>query len=277
MKKRNLKLIALGLTGLMGVAALTGCGSSKEKSATVSTNGSTSMEEVMGALSEQYQKDNEGVKVTYDPAGSGTGIEEAKNGNTDIGLASRALKDDEKDGLEQKVIALDGISVIVNAKNGVKDLTTQQVADIFSGKITDWSQVGGKAGKISCIGRESGSGTRDGFESATGTEDKCKLEQELTSTGAVISAVGSNEKAIGYASFSAVEGQDKIQGIKVNGVTCTEDTIKDGSYKLQRPFCFITKKDGTLSEEAQKFYDFATSKDAADLIRNAGAVPVSES
>ena len=145
MKKRNLKLIALGLTGLMGVAALTGCGS-KEKSATVSTNGSTSMEEVMGALSEQYQKDNEGVKVTYDPTGSGTGIEEAKNGNTDIGLASRALKDDEKDGLEQKVIALDGISVIVNAKNGVKDLTTQQVADIFSGKITDWSQVGGKAG-----------------------------------------------------------------------------------------------------------------------------------
>lgn len=276
MKKRNLKLIALGLTGLMGVAALTGCGSSKEKSATVSTNGSTSMEEVMGALSEQYQKDNEGVKVTYDPTGSGTGIEEAKNGNTDIGLASRALKDDEKDGLEQKVIALDGISVIVNAKNGVKDLTTQQVADIFSGKITDWSQVGGKAGKISCIGRESGSGTRDGFESATGTEDKCKLEQELTSTGAVISAVGSNEKAIGYASFSAVEGQDKIQGIKINGVTCIEDTIKDGSYKLQRPFCFITKKDGKLSEEAQKFYDFATSKDAADLIRNAGAVPVSE-
>ena len=169
MKKRNLKLIALGLTGLMGVAALTGCGSSKEKSATVSTNGSTSMEEVMGALSEQYQKDNEGVKVTYDPTGSGTGIEEAKNGNTDIGLASRALKDDEKDGLEQKVVALDGISVIVNAKNGVKDLTTQQVADIFSGKITDWSQVGGKAGKISCIGRESGSGTRDGFEGATGT------------------------------------------------------------------------------------------------------------
>ena len=236
-----------------------------------------SMEEVMGALSEQYQKDNEGVKVTYDPTGSGTGIEEAKNGNTDIGLASRALKDDEKDGLEQKVIALDGISVIVNAKNGVKDLTTQQVADIFSGKITDWSQVGGKSGKISCIGRESGSGTRDGFESATGTEDKCKLEQELTSTGAVISAVGSNEKAIGYASFSAVEGQDKIQGIKINGVTCTEDTIKDGSYKLQRPFCFITKKDGKLSEEAQKVYDFATSKDAADLIRNAGAVPVSES
>ncbi|MDO4383435.1 MAG: phosphate ABC transporter substrate-binding protein, partial [Eubacteriales bacterium] len=246
------------------------------KSETVSTNGSTSMEEVMGALSEQYQKDNSGVTVTYDPTGSGTGIEEVKNGNTDIGLSSRALKDDEKDGLEQKVIALDGISVIVNAKNGVKDLTTQQVADIFSGKITNWSQVGGKDGKISCIGRESGSGTRDGFESATGTEDKCKLEQELTSTGAVISAVGSNENAIGYASFSAVEGQKDIQGIKVNGVSCNEDTIKDGSYKLQRPFCFITSKDNKLSDEAQKFYDFATSKDAADLIRNAGAVPVNE-
>lgn len=274
MKKRNLKFIALGLSAMLGAVALTGCGSSK--SATVSTNGSTSMEEVMGALSEQYQKDNSGVTVTYDPTGSGTGIEEVKNGNTDIGLSSRALKDDEKDGLTEKVIALDGITVIVSAKSGIDNLTTQQVADIFSGKITNWSEVGGNDGEISCIGRESGSGTRDGFESATGTEDKCKLEQELTSTGAVISAVGSNENAIGYASFSAVEGQKDIKAIKVNGVKCSEDTIKDGSYKLQRPFCFITRTDDKLSDEAQGFYDFATSSDAADLIRNAGAVPVNE-
>lgn len=274
MKKRNLKFIALGLSAMLGAVALTGCGSSK--SVTVSTNGSTSMEEVMGALSEQYQKDNSGVTVTYDPTGSGTGIEEVKNGNTDIGLSSRSLKDDEKDGLTEKVIALDGITVIVSAKSGIDNLTTQQVADIFTGKITNWKEVGGNDGEISCIGRESGSGTRDGFESATGTEDKCKLEQELTSTGAVISAVGSNDNAIGYASFSAVEGQDDIKAIKVNGVKCSEDTIKDGSYKLQRPFCFITRTDDKLSDEAQGFYDFATSSDAADLIRNAGAVPVNE-
>lgn len=274
MKKRNLKFIALGLSAMLGAVALTGCGSSS--SGTVSTNGSTSMEEVMGALSEQYQNDNSGVTVTYDPTGSGTGIEEVKNGNTDIGLASRHLKDEEKDGLTETVIALDGICVIVNSNCGVEDLTTDQIADIFTGKITNWSEVGGNDGEISCIGRESGSGTRDGFESATGTEDACKLEQELTSTGAVISAVGSNENAIGYASFSAVEGQSDVKAIKVNGVACSEDTIKDGSYALQRPFCFITQTDTELSDEAQGFFDFATSADAADLIRNAGAVPVNE-
>lgn len=274
MKKRNLKFVALGLSAVMGAVALTGCGSSG--SGTVSTNGSTSMEEVMGALSEQYQNDNSGVTVTYDPTGSGTGIEEVKNGNTDIGLASRHLKDEEKDGLTETVIALDGICVVVNSKCGVEDLTTDQIADIFTGKVTNWSEVGGSDAEISCIGRESGSGTRDGFESATGTEDACKLEQELTSTGAVISAVGSNENAIGYASFSAVEGQSDVKAIKVNGVACSEDTIKDGSYALQRPFCFITQTDAELPDEAQGFFDFATSADAADLIRNAGAVPVNE-
>ena len=274
MKKRNLRFIALGLSAMLGAVALTGCGSST--SGTVSTNGSTSMEEVMGALTEQYQDDNSGVTVTYDPTGSGTGIEEVKNGNCDIGLSSRSLKDEEKDGLTETTIALDGICVIVNKDSGITNLTTDQIADIFTGKVTNWSEVGGNDGEISCIGRESGSGTRDGFESATGTEDSCKLAQELTSTGAVISAVGSNENAIGYASFSAVEGQDDIKAIKVNGVKCSEDTIKDGSYKLQRPFCFITKTDSELSDAAQGFFDFATSSDAADLIRKAGAVPVNE-
>ena len=218
------KTLAFVLTAVMSLSLLAGCGSkttapdstnndqpqqqTEEKlGGSVSTNGSTSMEKVIGALSEQFMADNSGMSVTYDPTGSGAGIEAASNGSADIGLASRALKDEEKaGGLTETVVALDGIAVIVNAGSKVEDLSVEQIAKIFTGEITDWSEVGGEAGKISCIGREAGSGTRDGFESITGTKDACKLDQELTSTGGVIEAVAGNANAIGYASLSAVEG-----------------------------------------------------------------------
>ena len=216
---------------------------------------------------------NKDVTVTYDPTGSGTGIESASNGSCDIGLSSRALKDTET-GLVGTTVALDGIAVIVNANCGVDDLSVEQISKIYTGEITNWSEVGGADLEIACIGRESGSGTRDGFESITDTKDKCVLSQELTSTGAVISAVASSENAIGYASLSAVEGQSGIKALTVNGVACTEETVKDGSYEIQRPFVMVTKEGAELSEVAQAFFDFATSADAADLIRNAGAVPV---
>ncbi len=220
------KTLALILTLALSLAALTGCGSKTETpadtntdssaqtetpaetalSGSVSTNGSTSMEKVIGALSEQLMADNSGVTVTYDPTGSGAGIEAASNGSADIGLASRALKDEEKaGGLTETVVALDGIAVIVNADSKVENLTVEQIGKIFTGEITDWSEVGGDAGTISCIGREAGSGTRDGFESITGTKDACKLDQELTSTGGVIEAVAGNPNAIGYASLSRDE------------------------------------------------------------------------
>lgn len=233
------------------------------------------MEKVIGILSEQFMKDNPDVTVTYDPTGSGTGIETVSNGSCDIGLASRALKDTET-GLDGTVLALDGIAIIVNANNQVTDLTLDQITKIFTGEITNWSEVGGADLEISCIGRESGSGTRDGFESVTGTKDACQLAQELTSTGAVISAVAANENAIGYASLSAVEGQDGITAIKVDGVECTEETVKDGTYTVQRPFVLVTRQGEALSEAAQAFFDYCTSAEAADLIRQAGAVPVNE-
>ena len=242
-------------------------------SGTVSTNGSTSMEKVIGSLMEEFMAQNKDVTVTYDPTGSGTGIESASNGSCDIGLSSRALKDTET-GLVGTTVALDGIAVIVNANCGVDDLSVEQISKIYTGEITNWSEVGGADLEIACIGRESGSGTRDGFESITDTKDKCVLSQELTSTGAVISAVASSENAIGYASLSAVEGQSGIKALTVNGVACTEETVKDGSYEIQRPFVMVTKEGAELSEAAQAFFDFATSADAADLIRNAGAVPV---
>lgn len=247
--------------------------SGKALSGTVSTNGSTSMEKVIGSLMEEFMAQNKDVTVTYDPTGSGTGIESASNGSCDIGLSSRALKDTET-GLVGTTVALDGIAVIVNANCGVDDLSVEQISKIYTGEITNWSEVGGANLEIACIGRESGSGTRDGFESITDTKDKCVLSQELTSTGAVISAVASSENAIGYASLSAVEGQSGIKALTVNGVACTEETVKDGSYEIQRPFVMVTKEGAELSEVAQAFFDFATSADAADLIRNAGAVPV---
>ncbi len=289
------KTLALILTLALSLAALTGCGSKTETpadtntdssaqteapatlSGSVSTNGSTSMEKVIGALSEQFMADNSGVTVTYDPTGSGAGIEAASNGSADIGLASRALKDEEKvGGLTETVVALDGIAVIVNADSKVADLTVEQIGKIFTGEITDWSEVGGDAGTISCIGREAGSGTRDGFESITGTKDACKLDQELTSTGGVIEAVAGNPNAIGYASLSAVEGKNTVKAVTVGGVACTEETVLNGSYAIQRPFVLVTKTGETLSPAAQAFFDYATSSAASQLIKAAGAVPVAK-
>ena len=289
------KTLALILTLALSLATLTGCGSKTETpadtntdssaqteapatlSGSVSTNGSTSMEKVIGALSEQFMADNSGVTVTYDPTGSGAGIEAASNGSADIGLGSRALKDEEKaGGLTETIVALDGIAVIVNADSKVADLTVEQIGKIFTGEITDWSEVGGDAGTISCIGREAGSGTRDGFESITGTKDACKLDQELTSTGGVIEAVAGNPNAIGYASLSAVEGKNTVKAVTVGGVACTEATVLDGSYAIQRPFVLVTKTGETLSPAAQAFFDYATSSAASQLIKAAGAVPVAK-
>ena len=280
------KAFAILLTLTMALSLLAACGGKQETpaqteqsaqpaalSGTVSTNGSTSMEKVIGALSEQFMTDNSGVSVTYDATGSGAGIEAASNGSADIGLSSRALKDEEKvSGLVGTTVALDGIAVIVNPANKVADLTVEQIAQIFTGEITDWSQLGGEAGTISCIGREAGSGTRDGFESITKTKDACKMDQELTSTGAVIEAVAGNPNAIGYASLSALK--DTVKAVTVGGVACTEDTVLDGSYAIQRPFVFVAKDSTALSAQAQAFFDFATSAAANDLIRAAGAVPV---
>ena len=289
------KTLALILTLALSLAALTGCGSKTETpadtntdssaqteapaalSGSVSTNGSTSMEKVIGALSEQFMADNSGVTVTYDPTGSGAGIEAASNGSADIGLASRALKDEEKaGGLTETIVALDGIAVIVNAGSKVADLTVEQIGKIFTGEITDWSEVGGDAGTISCIGREAGSGTRDGFESITGTKDACKLDQELTSTGGVIEAVAGNPNAIGYASLSAVEGKNTVKAVTVGGVACTEETVLNDSYAIQRPFVLVTKTGETLSPAAQAFFDYATSSAASELIKAAGAVSVAK-
>ena len=256
---------AAGSTASSTAAALSG---------NVATGGSTSMKNVIAALTEGFAEVEPGVTVSYDPTGSGAGITGAADKTLDIGLSSRALKDDEKADVEGTTIALDGIAIIVNNASKVEDLTVDQLKQMFTGEITNWSEVGGDDGEIVLIGREAGSGTRDGFESIVEVKDSCKYAQELTATGAVISAVEANPLAIGYASLSAVG--DTVKMVTVGGVECSEETVKDGSYEVQRPFVFVTNKSVALSEQAQAFFDFATSADAADLIRTAGAVPVNE-
>ena len=261
-------------TAASSTASSAAASAAAELSGNVATGGSTSMKNVIAALTEGFAEVQPGVTVSYDPTGSGAGITGATDKTLDIGLSSRALKDDEKNGVDGTTIALDGIAIIVNKDSAVEDLTVDQLKQMFTGEITNWSEVGGADGEIVLIGREAGSGTRDGFESIVDVKDTCKYAQELTATGAVISAVEANPLAIGYASLSAVG--DTVKMVTVGGVECSEDTVKDGSYEVQRPFVFVTNKSVTLSEQAQAFFDFATSKDAADLIRTAGAVPVNE-
>ena len=294
MKKITRRSFLTVCGAVAAAAALTACGGSASSAAAsstsaaagstvsstaalsgnVATGGSTSMKNVIAALTEGFAEVEPGVTVSYDPTGSGAGITGATDKTLDIGLSSRALKDDEKADVDGTTIALDGIAVIVNNASKVEDLTVDQLKQMFTGEITNWSEVGGDDGEIVLIGREAGSGTRDGFESIVDVKDSCKYAQELTATGAVISAVEANPLAIGYASLSAVG--DTVKAVTVGGVECSEETVKDGSYEVQRPFVFVTNKSVTLSEQAQAFFDFATSADAADLIRTAGAVPVNE-
>ena len=241
-------------------------------SGTVATDGSTSMEKVIGALGEAFMEANPDTTFTYNPTGSGSGIQAVQEGRCDIGLSSRALKDAEKEaGLTETVLAYDGIAMIVNPANPVEDLSLEQIADIYTGKITNWSEVGGNDSQIVLIGREAGSGTRGGFEEIVGVVDACQYRQELTSTGDVITTVAQNPDAIGYASLAAVK--DTVKALKVAGVTPTEATVKDGSYVIQRPFVLATKTGEKLNDVAQAFFDYATSADAGEIITAAGAVP----
>ncbi len=304
--KRNQKWMGLVMTAAFFCLSLTGCGqtpadssgaenNSRQESSdvgngseqgssgsgnasvqtkltgTVATDGSTSMEKVIGVLGEAFENQNEGVTFTYNPTGSGSGIQAVQEGRCDIGLSSRNLKEEEAaGGLEATILAYDGIAVIVNPENPVADLDVETIAKLYTGEITNWKDVGGNDAPVVLIGREAGSGTRDGFESITGTEEQCQYRQELTSTGDVITAVAQNPDAIGYASLASLK--DSVKAVTVGGVEPTEGTVKDGSYVIQRPFVLVTKKDAELSAAAQAFFEFATSPDAAELIADAGAV-----
>ena len=264
------KIMTIIMVAALALTTLVGCGG--KTTGSVTTDGSTSMEKVIGSLGEAFQNET-GNSFTYNPTGSGSGIQAVQEGRCDIGLSSRDLKEEEKaSGLVGTVLAYDGIAIIVNPENPVEDLSVETIAKIYTGEIKNWSEVGGNDAEIVLIGREAGSGTRDGFESITDTEDACQYRQELTSTGDVITTVSQNPDAIGYASVASVK--DSVKAVTVDGVTATDETIKDGSYVVQRPFVLVTKADAELSETAQLFFDYITSADANEIITAAGVVPV---
>ena len=286
------KLFSLALAAAMALSMLTGCGGNssnandtnssdaqgsqagqtEQLSGVVNTNGSTSMEKVMQVLIEAFKEQQPNVTVNYTGSGSGAGVTSAIDGTADLGLASRALKSEEEEkGAQANIVALDGVAIVVNPDNAVDDLTVDQIAQIFKGEITNWKDLGGADEEIAVYGREAGSGTRGAFEELVGVEDACKYLNEYSSTGDVIGNVASNPSAIGYASLSAVG--DNVKAVKVNGVECSEATVQDGTYEIQRPFVMITKDGTQLSDAAQAFLDFAMSADAASLIAQAGAVP----
>lgn len=265
--KFNKLFSAFAASALLATASLVPA----QAAGSVSTDGSTSMEYLIGALGESFTQEHSDIKLTYSPTGSGAGIAAAMEGRTDIGLSSRALKSDESKSLNGDVVALDGIVVVVNPKNPVQNLTLEQIKDLYTGKITSWKQLGGEDNPVVLIGREAGSGTRDGFESVTSTKNACKYRQELTSTGDVITTVSKNVNAVGYASLAAVS--DKIKPLTVDGVEATEETIKNGSYRLQRPFLLVTKKDKEQSEAVKMFLNYALSSDASEIIKMTGVVP----
>ena len=295
------RILALALAAVMACAALAGCSSSNSGNAgnagnnttgnntsdntgntgnggdaaalsgTVNTEGSTSMADVMSIFTEVSKEMNDGVTVNYSGTGSGAGIEAVLAGTCDIGLSSRALTDDEKaSGAVENIVALDGVAIVVNPENPVSDLTEEQIAQIYTGEITNWSEVGGNDAEIAVLGRESGSGTRSAFEEILGIEDACAYTNEYGSTGDVIGSVAGNPNAIGYASLSAVD--DTVKAVPVGGVACSEATVQDDSYTIQRPFVMVTVEGTELSEAAQAFLEFAMSADAAQYIEQAGAI-----
>ncbi len=264
------KIMTMVLALVLALGVMSACSADK-LSGSVATDGSTSMEKVIGVLGESFMEMNPDVTFTYNPTGSGSGITAVSEKRCDIGLSSRALKDEEKNnGLTETVLAYDGIAIIVNPENKIDDLSVEDIARIYTGEITNWKDLGGADAEIVVIGREAGSGTRDGFESITGASEKCVYRQELTSTGDVITTVSQNPAAIGYASLSAVK--DTVKALTVGGVAPSEDTVKDGSYVVQRPFVLVTRTDEKLNDAAQAFFDYATSADAVELIAKAGAV-----
>ena len=277
MKKYIAILMAIACAAAL---LLTGCGQNNDPqpdpqpsglTGSVATDGSTSMQKVINTLGEAFMNENKGITFTYNPTGSGSGIKAVQEGRCDIGLSSRALKAEEKEaGLKETVLAYDGIAIIVNPENAVSDLTLEQIAEIYTGRITNWKDLGGNDAEIVLIGREDGSGTRDGFETITGTSDACQYRQELTSTGDVITTVAQNPDAIGYASLASIK--DTVKALSVGGIVPTEDSVKDGSYAIQRPFVLVTVEGRGQSECAQKFLEYITSSEAASLISAAGAV-----
>ena len=286
MRKSIKKLLTVALTATLGLATLAGCGTgsssadgsangtstTKELSGKIQLAGSTSMEKMCGALMEAFMEEYPNVTVTTEYTGSGAGIESVTSGSVDIGNASRALSDKEKSaGIEENIVAIDGIAMITDKNNKVNNLTKQQLTDVYTGKITNWKDLGGSDEAIVVIGREAASGTRGAFEELLSVKDKCAYAQELDSTGAVLAKVAATPGAIGYVSLDVVD--KTVTALKLDGVDATEENIKAGKYTLSRPFVMATK--GSVSSQnelVQTWFNFVKSDAGKKVIKGVGLI-----
>lgn len=274
MKKRKFKVIIASLCiSMMGIGFL-GCGGSASKEeAKISVSGSTSVAPLMEKIAEEYQKENEGVTIEINQNGSSAGIKDATSGVSDIGMSSRDLKDEEKKDVDENVIAYDGIAVITNSSNKIKNLTKEQIKNIFTGKITNWSEVGGDNKEIVVVSREEGSGTRTAFQEILGYEsgELISTAQIASGSGDIKTAVVGNENAIGYVSFEYLDSS--INAVSVEGVEPKGDNVKNKTYSLSRGFLLVNKK-GEISEEAKKLVDWILSDKGQEFVENNGAIKV---
>ncbi len=239
---------------------------------TVTMAGSTSMQKLCEALIESFMAKYPGITVTAEYTGSGAGLESLAAGSVDIGNSSRALKDEEKEnGAVENIVAIDGIAVITDTENTVKDITAEDLAKIYTGEVQNWSELGGNDESIVVIGREAGSGTRDAFEELLDVADKCQYAQELDSTGAVLAKVASTPGAIGYVSLDVVD--DTVSALSIDGVEPTEEKILAGDYLLSRPFVMATK--GEISEQSdavQELFKYIKSDEGKAVIEKVGLI-----
>lgn len=273
MKKKVLSVLIV----FMMCLGLAGCGggsnsASDDISGKVSLNGSTSMEKFVNALSEGIKEKYPNLQLEAQFTGSGAGLEAVASKTTDIGDSSRSLTDEEKaKGIEENIVAIDGIATITNKSNKVTNLTKDQLAKIYTGQITNWKDLGGQDEAIVVIGREAGSGTRGAFEELLGIEEQCQYAQELNETGAVLAEVAKTSGSIGYVSLDVLD--DTVSPLQLDGVEPSEKTVKDGSYALQRPFVMATNgKISEQSKQVQAVFDFINSDDGQKIIEKVGLV-----
>ena len=270
MFKKRLVVLLCGAVMISGLAVGCGSGSAEGDTAKITISGSTSVGPTMEVLAEVYEKDND-VNIEVQQVGSSAGIKNTIDGTSDLGMSSRDLKDEETKEVDGTQIAIDGIAVITNTANKVTNLTSEQVKDIFTGKITNWKEVGGEDAQIVVVSREDGSGTRDGFQDILGFEsdELTKDAQICDGSGNVKSTVEGNENAIAYISFGYLG--DTLNDVKIDGVEPTDANVVDGKYPISRPFIVVNKKDG-LSDVAKAFVDFIMSEEGQNIVAEEGFI-----
>ena len=281
MKRKIIKLIS---TSVLLSVIIVGCGNassneindevSSNNKVTISISGSTSVGPLMGKLAEKYEEDNSNVSIEINEVGSSAGIKDAINGVSDIGMSSRELKSEEASEVKPTTIAYDGIAIITNKNNPIKNLTMNEIKDIYTGKITNWSEiVGGKDAPIVVVSREEGSGTRDAFQEIIGYESEELIANSLITngTGSIKQTVIGNKNAIGFVSFEYLD--DEVNIVNVDNIEPKAEMVQAGKYKISRPF-IVVNKEGNLSEEKQEFIDFILSEDGQAIVKENKAIPI---